>query len=268
MKRIIGVLLASFLLASSASAEEYAVVQGDSLYKLSRKFRINIEQIKQENGLNSDFLSIGQKLSIPGRKDEGRQIRETAIVNVHNLNVRQEGNLNAIILNNLKKGTLVELLETGEQWSKIKVGETIGFVYSLHLNGNRETASRSADMLASRVQNIIQPLIGIPYRYGGTTPEGFDCSGFTMYVMGQLGVQLPRVSADQISVGKKVVREDLQVGDLLYFDSLNQGKISHVSIYIGNNKIVHSASKKVEISDLNWYFDNYPYYGARRVLEN
>lgn len=56
------------------------------------------------------------------------------------------------------------------------------------------------------------------------------------------------------------------MGDLLFFDSLNQGKISHMSIYLGNNKIAHSASSKVEVSDLDWYFANYPYYGARRVL--
>lgn len=282
LKKITSLLLVSLFFSSVASAEEYTVEQGDSLYKISRQFGVSIEDVRQKNKLSSDMLKIGQKLIIPGEDPESSKpvskeaiekpksdnaLVKRAVVNVNNLNVRLDGNINSKILSMLKKGTNVDILEEEESWTKIKSGETIGFVFSPYLSlSGGASVSRSTDMLETRVKNLIQPLIGIPYRYGGTTPDGFDCSGFTMYVMGQMGIKIPRVSENQISVGIPVDREDLQVGDLLFFDSFNSGKISHVSIYLGNNKIVHSATKKVEINDLDWYFANYPYYGARRVL--
>jgi cell wall-associated NlpC family hydrolase len=84
-------------------------------------------------------------------------------------------------------------------------------------------------------------LRGIPYRNGGTDPNGFDCSGFTQYVFGQYGVALPREVREQYQVGKSVRPEDLAPGDILFFSTTEPGP-SHVAIAIGGDEFVHAPS--------------------------
>jgi peptidoglycan endopeptidase LytE len=158
------------------------------------------------------------------------------------------------------------VIEWGDQWAKVYVNGKTGYLYTDFLILNQENSSRSMNLSHSRLRDLSLSLVGIPYRLGGTSLHGFDCSGFTTYVMGQFGVKLPRISTDQFVVGTAVDRQDLQVGDLLFFDSLRRGKISHVGIYIGNNKMVHSATREVDVVDLDWYYKHYKYYGARRVV--
>lgn len=104
--------------------------------------------------------------------------------------------------------------------------------------------------------------IGVPYLWGGESPNGFDCSGLVSYVFAELGVDLPHSAADQYGYGVDVPRNQLQPGDLVFFDSLN-----HVGIYIGNNEIVNApdTGSFVRIDSLSepWYANHYV--GARRV---
>lgn len=103
--------------------------------------------------------------------------------------------------------------------------------------------------------------LGTPYVWGGTTPSGFDCSGFTQYVYRHFGVNLPRVSRAQGSYGTKISYSNLQAGDLVFFGS---GGISHVGIYIGGGNMIHSPrpGKSVEISTMRYH----NFITARRVL--
>ncbi|TJY38970.1 NlpC/P60 family protein [Cohnella pontilimi] len=119
----------------------------------------------------------------------------------------------------------------------------------------------------SKLDNTISKLIGIDYDYGGTTTSGFDCSGFTGYVFKKLGVELPRSSREQFAVGKKVARDDLRPGDLVFFNTNGSG-VSHVGIYVGQNKFAHaSTSKGVTITSLSESYYAKRYLGARRVLD-
>ncbi len=88
----------------------------------------------------------------------------------------------------------------------------------------------------SEVVNIAKRYLGTPYKWGGNGPNSFDCSGFTRYVFRQVGVNLPRVSRQQINVGQRVSRQDLQPGDLVFFGR----PIHHVGIYVGGGRYIHS----------------------------
>ncbi len=107
-------------------------------------------------------------------------------------------------------------------------------------------------------------LQGIPYRFGGTTPAGFDCSGFTQYVFAKFGINLPRTSYDQIQVGSAVPKADLKAGDLVFFTTYTAGA-SHVGIYIGNSQFVHASTSGTRTGSLTTSYYINRYVGARRV---
>ena len=108
--------------------------------------------------------------------------------------------------------------------------------------------------------------VGVPYWFGGTTPRGFDCSGFTRYVFSQVGISLPRMAVGQFSVGRPVSTERLRPGDLVFFETYEPGP-SHVGIYIGNSQFISATSSRgVVVADLFGYDWGERYIGARRVM--
>ncbi len=109
---------------------------------------------------------------------------------------------------------------------------------------------------------------GVRYRWGGSSRSGFDCSGFTRYVYRQKGVDLPHSASAQFRRGTPVSRDQLQPGDLVFFQTYRRGA-SHVGIYIGNGKFIHasSAGGRVRVDSLNDGYYRARYLGARRVAK-
>jgi len=124
---------------------------------------------------------------------------------------------------------------------------------------------------ASRVLRTAGDYVGVPYVWGGNTPKGFDCSGFTKYVFAKYGVTLPRTSREQVRAGTGVAADfrALRPGDLMLFAEPGEA-ISHVAIYAGNGRIIHASSSNggVGYTDLNSGGDWFVAYfvAARRVL--
>ncbi|MFZ4451754.1 C40 family peptidase [Salibacterium aidingense] len=110
--------------------------------------------------------------------------------------------------------------------------------------------------------------LGTPYSYGGTTPSGFDCSGFTRYVFKQEGISLSRTASSQYQQGSKVSKSNLQKGDLVFFS--HGSGIGHNGIYIGDGQFIHSSSSNgISISSINDpYYWGDRYVGAKRVLSD
>ena len=125
------------------------------------------------------------------------------------------------------------------------------------------TGSAFAD---SKLNTAIKPAIGVSYKTGGTTTNGFDCSGFTSYVYKKLGLSLPRTSATQYKVGTAVSKSKLKAGDLVFFNTSGRG-VSHVGIYVGSGKFAHSSSSRgVIISPLSQSYYANRYVGAKRIM--
>jgi cell wall-associated NlpC family hydrolase len=117
------------------------------------------------------------------------------------------------------------------------------------------------------LRTIAERYLGVTYVFGGTTPNGLDCSGLVYIVYQELGVQLPRTSRLQYQIGEVVEREDLREGDLVFFDTTGQG-VSHVGIYLEDGDFINAASNpgKVMISNLSESYWDKRYLGARRVI--
>ncbi|MED1420740.1 NlpC/P60 family protein [Bacillus smithii] len=124
----------------------------------------------------------------------------------------------------------------------------------------------AASFTGYQVVDYAKNFLGVRYVYGGTTPNGFDCSGYTSYVYKHFGISLPRTSGGQFSTGKSVSKSSLLPGDLVFFKNTYQSGISHVGIYVGDNKFINAASSGVEIDSLSNSYWSSKYAGAKRVL--
>ena len=129
------------------------------------------------------------------------------------------------------------------------------------LSGNSQTNPHGDN----EIINTAKSFLGTPYVWGGTSPSGFDCSGFTQYVLAQNGKSIPRTSQEQFASGQAVDKSNLQAGDLVFYGN---GEATHVGIYEGNNKIIHSphTGDVVKESDFSTYWTS-AYLGARRYYK-
>ena len=194
-------------------------------------------------------------------------------VTASSLNVRKGASTSYSVIGTLSKGTKVELISTSNGWSKIKYNGNVGYVSSKYLSNSivedNTTASPSATV--DKVISLAKSLLGKPYVWAAEGPNSFDCSGYTYYIFKKAAnTVLPRTSASQSKYGTYVSKSNIKIGDLVFFDTsgVNDGNVSHVGIYIGNNEFIHCSSSKgkVVISQLNSSYYSKAYVNARRVL--
>ena len=122
--------------------------------------------------------------------------------------------------------------------------------------------------LGDSIEQIAKSLLGRDYKYGASGPYQYDCSGFTKYVFSKEGITLPRTSKEQSKVGEYIGANELQKGDLIFFDSKRSSEISHVGIYLSRGYFIHASSSKdqVTISNLNSNYYRRHFKWGRRVI--
>lgn len=291
--------LGLLLPVTPASASTYTVVQGDSLFQIAKKYQTTTDELMRINRLNSDHLSIGQALEVGSNPatagkpaasagqdappadlvapdasakpaaDKQASTPKRLKVNADILNVRSQPDVDSKIVDKLSYGTTVHVLDYGQEWSRISYKDIEGFVASQYLiakSSSSDAPTGTGNMDVDKLQEIISPLMKTRYVLGGTTPDGFDCSGFTSYVFQQLGVKLARTSDEQFLGGTDIPFDQAQPGDLLFYDSLHKGKVSHVAIYLGDGMIVHANGDDVRLEKEVYMHKIYPFYGVKRYF--
>ncbi len=187
------------------------------------------------------------------------------------VNVRTQPTTESGILTKVSTGTMVDLVSLSDGWYAVQYNGMDGFISADYVRLYTGSSSTGSATGASIVETALSYL-GVPYVYGGASPRGFDCSGFTMYVFSVHGYNLPHSATSQwFNSGTYVEKSDLQPGDLVLFcdPAASRGKAcSHVGIYIGDGQFVHASSgsgKKIQIDSLSSdYYSRY-YVGAKRV---
>lgn len=191
---------------------------------------------------------------------------------ITNANLRQEPSTDAKIIMVVGRGTLVQILNTNEKWYRVKLAdEKEGWIAKELISTDSKMLS-SRDRFISRSKEIIafaQRYIGVGYRYGGSSPYGFDCSGFSMFVYNQFGYKLPHNAAAQAELGTSLERDELLPGDLVFFATVGSNYISHVGIYIGNDRFIHASTYDyiICINSLSERYYAIRYREARRILD-
>ncbi len=227
--------------AASKSAtyfDTYIVKSGDSLYLIAQKYKTTVSQIKSANQLNSDSIHVGQLLKIPSAPPKTYTVQSGdslwIIASKFSLTVNQLKSFNGLVIDEIYGGQVLKLTPSS-------------------------ASTFNADSLIAEGKKYI----GVPYAWGGSTPSGFDCSGFLNYVYGKVNVSIPRTVESIWNATTSVSAP--QKGDIVFYTTYKAGP-SHAGIYIGNNQFLHAGSSTgVTITDMNNPYWKARYLGAKKV---
>lgn len=218
---------------------------------------------------------------------------KTMYVNTQTANLRQKADKTSQVIKQLSQSTKVTVMSTDNGWAYVDVNGTKGYIAESLLTTTQKETSRSGlttreqaatnnsaaksttqkntavtestttSASGSAVVSYAQQFLGCKYVYGGTSTNGFDCSGFTQYVYKHFGINLNRTAAAQYSNGKSVT--ELQAGDLVMF---GKSGINHVGIYMGGNTFIHAANpgRGVTTDALSTGYYKTNYVGAKRIF--
>ena len=303
MKKLILMSAALFFFAvliptySHSSNITHKVRSGDNLYNLAKRYHVSVDQLKSMNNLRSAKLSLGQVLVVKtdasdvssntktGKKKAAKKKKAEEIVATEN-----DGEF---IEYKVRKGDTLDRIATRFEVDR----EDIAEANDLQTSQNKRLkpgsillipriTETSDEEYVTLVQKSLQPwknsdekymlvkvaksFMGAPYRYGGESVRGLDCSAYVKKIYEIFDVELPRSAREQFKVGAKVSKEGLSVGDLVFFKTKRYAKYpTHVGIYIGDGNFIHSSSYhsklgvKVDSLDSSYYSKTYT--GATRV---
>lgn len=290
-RRYVGRFAAGLLLVSSmispALAVTGTVASGDTTLRVRSEASTAGEVLtKLDNGVQVEVLSTvdsgwyqisyeeitgyvsGEYLTVD-EAEAASLPQERAPVYVRitadSLNIRSAPGTDQEKVGKLSAGRIVETLEELEDgWYRIEEG-----YISAEFTEVVDPSELVQSSKGQEIVNYAMQFLGYPYVYGGSSPRGFDCSGFTSYIYKQFGYSLKRSASDQLDNGTSVSRSELQPGDLVMFKKGSSSRrASHVGIYIGNNQFIHSSTSRVGviISGMDEAYYTSGFVGARRIV--
>jgi cell wall-associated NlpC family hydrolase len=275
MKRLLTAIIGLALLAAipvvSLADATHVVRKGDTLGKIARAHHVSASKIQAVNGLEGTRLSVGTKLVIPGGKAHSKR-RKVRSGKGKRVNVR-----GATPASEPPPATQVSLADPQgatlptEAWklpTEAELAELAQAVKAADTASPAAPESRKAgESIKDRLLRVAHGMLSVPYRFGGTTLWGLDCSGFVQKTFAFLNLDLPRSAREQFREGLKIPKEDLSAGDLVFFRTYAKYP-SHVGIYLGDNRFIHASSRdrKVTVESLDTPYYVKRYIGAKRLL--
>ena len=264
---------------SGLRMREYPSTESAVLYKMEKGTTISILDEVEDGWYHVSFDGKTGYVSADYLKELSGDVKAYAKVNGQGVNVRQAPSQYSDVKQVIDKGAYVTVTgyDNGFFAVKCKYG-TVGYIRSDYLdltNTDGSVSSSSSSAKSSIGGGVVATAMkykGYRYVYGGASPSGFDCSGFTMYVMAKQGVSLPHSASSQWtgSKGTRIYKMSaLQPGDLVFFRIGSTKKAaSHVGIYIGNNQMIHASSSRtgVIVSSLNSGSYIRSFVGGKRFL--
>ena len=225
---------------------KYVIKKGDTLSGIARKHRTTVAKIRKTNGLRkNEVIKIGKVLKVP----QNKKTVTVAKAKKKTSNKKFVASLSSLETISLEKN---------------KADKAKKFSFK---NIFSDSSKKNTDK-CKKITSLAKTKLGKRYVWGASGNKNtYDCSSFVKYVYKKNGIELPRTSIMQSKVGKYVKRDELQKGDLIFFDTSKRrkGYVNHVGIYLGDNKFIHasSAKKKVVVSNLSKFYAQ-RYKGARR----
>ncbi len=301
MKKTFAFIALLLFLASTAYADTtYTVKNGDSLYKISKKFDVSESELKRLNSLKTNKLKVGQKIRIKNDdrkaarknlpKEKSHKDTETAytvkkgdniwrIAKKFDISVEELKEINGLTSNSLKTGRKIVVSKSASDAKEPEDIKTIQANYdrkatpvitSARLAEVKEISNSNDLSKMSMKERLIlfaKKMLHLPYKFGGNGSFGLDCSAYVQRVYGVAGIELPRSAREQFRIGESVDKEDLATGDLVFFRTYAPFP-SHVGIYLGNNLFIHAStrSKKITIDSLESPYYLKRFIGAKRLL--
>jgi peptidoglycan DL-endopeptidase LytE len=226
--------------STSSTAKTYTVQSGDYLSKIGQKFDVYVAELKKWNNLKSDVIYPGQVLKVSASTGSTTpQVKSAATGSTYTV---QSGDTLSHIA--VRYDVSVSQIKS---WNDLK-SDTIYVGQKLSMGGSTSDGGDSSQ--TSNVVDIAKKHIGTPYKWGGTTPSGFDCSGFIYYVFNQAGTSISRTNTEGY-YSKSTAVSNPKPGDLVFFKNTYKSGISHMGIYVGNGEFVHASDSGVVVSKLN-----------------
>lgn len=224
---IVTVLLTSFATTASANAL-YEVKKGDTLTKIAKVNKVAINDLRSWNKLTKDSIFIKQKLIV----------KKPIVATKTPAKVVDAKPKPVIVTNTPKQEPVVSPIQVKD--AQISTAPIMKQANNLSIKGQA---------IYSLMTDLSKHLEGIPYLYAGYTADGFDCSGFIYFLHAQAGLDITRQSSESYFAQTANVALPV-VGDLVFFENTYKQGISHMGVYLGDNKFIHAGSKGVEVASL------------------
>ncbi|MDQ0154264.1 C40 family peptidase [Robertmurraya andreesenii] len=250
----------------------YTVVKGDTLSKIASQHKITLTDLMKWNNLDHHIIYPGQKLKVsvastaPDKvesKEQSQATKPSQPVSTSDYIVQKGDTLGLI---SSKFGMTVSALKEMNNLSSdlIYVGQKLKITGSYTPEKENPVKEEAPAQEAMNLINQVMKWVGTPYLWGGSTLNGFDCSGFIYYAFNEFGTKISRQSTGGY-YSRSYYVDSPKVGDLVFFNDTYKSGISHMGIYLGNNEFIHaSSSKGVMISNLNEAYYKQRFDGFKR----
>jgi LysM repeat protein len=257
---------------TAADSSKYHVVrQGDTLRVIAKKYHVSESDIKSLNGLHSAKLKAGQKLLVQMSGPKTYAVRKGdnlwQIAKKFDMDADDLMEINEMSSPALKVGQKLYLEEKPEVVNVDQKYIVMAKNIEDELKRVPESPEFAEKTTPEKLTTFARKLLNIPYKFGGNTILGIDCSAYVKKVYSLMGVSLPRTAREQFNEGEQIEKEELSVGDLVFFRTYASFP-SHVGIYLGNNLFIHASSKgkKVTIDNLETPYYMKRFIGAKRLI--